>query len=388
MKKGKEKGKFEEEVRSKLYDFESDTNTDDWERIVAKLPAGKTAKLFPLKKYLSVAAAIAVLSVLVGGLYYFNNEAGRHEGEEARRHEGTKARMEEDAKAGREEWAKVQMPEIHDDLSRSIGKSEGSNRIRLQKQEMDAPPLSELKREILSTLHTPHEKMPDVEFLQAEVKKWKVEKLIAATQPVEVVPEKSRRRWGFGVGGGRLGVSSTSNNFSGDMFAPSADYAVSNGLNTEFTNNNNLAYTALNKLRSNAVAYPTSIEHKMPVSFGLGVSYYLNDRWTLQSGLVYSMLRSNWTVDNVFNETNDYKQRLHYVGLPLSASYKLGQWKRLKFYASAGGMVEYNVAGRLKKVTIYDNEKLTENTSLKMKEPYFSVNSRLGVTCPIWRFIG
>jgi hypothetical protein len=39
-------------------------------------------------------------------------------------------------------------------------------------------------------------------------------------------------------------------------------------------------------------------------------------------------------------------------------------------------------------VTIYDNEKLTENTSLKMKEPYFSVNSRLGVTCPIWRFIG
>jgi hypothetical protein len=125
----------------------------------------------------------------------------------------------------------------------------------------------------------------------------------------------------------------------------------------------------------------------MPISFGFGINYYLNDRWTLQSGLNYTMLRSDWSIDQLITETNDYTQRLHFIGVPLSASYRLGQWKCLGFYASAGGMIEYNIAGNLNKNTFYKDEKLTETASLKMKEPLLSINSKIGIVYPVWRFI-
>jgi hypothetical protein len=95
------KGKFEETVRSKLYGFKSDTDADIWDMIAARLPAGKTVKLFPLKKYSAVAAAIAALTILAGGLFYFN----------ARRDEGAETRRSENAKVRMGEWAKVQIDE-------------------------------------------------------------------------------------------------------------------------------------------------------------------------------------------------------------------------------------------------------------------------------------
>jgi hypothetical protein len=143
----------------------------------------------------------------------------------------------------------------------------------------------------------------------------------------------------------------------------------------------------LRKVRSDNIPYTTDIQHKMPISLGLGVNYYLNDRWTLQSGLVFTILRSDWTVDKMVAEKSDYTQRLNYLGIPLSASYRLGQWKRIGFYASAGGMVEYNIDGSLKRTTLFNDDKLTENTSIKMKEPLFSVNSKIGIVYPVWRFI-
>jgi hypothetical protein len=202
------------------------------------------------------------------------------------------------------------------------------------------------------------------------------------------------RRWGVGIGGGQIGVSSNTGSFGGNLLAPNTDYAYMStpqedqGKFINSTPNHIGNYGGLRSFSSNNIPYTNDIKHRMPVSLGLGASYYLNDRWTLQSGLVYSMLRSDWSIDNVAWETDDYTQRLHFIGVPLSASYKLGQWKRLRFHASAGGMVEYNVAGKMTKTTTYDNEKFMTNISLKMKEPYFSINTKINVSYPVWRFIG
>ena len=58
------------------------------------------------------------------------------------------------------------------------------------------------------------------------------------------------------------------------------------------------------------------------------------------------------------------------------------------FYASAGGQVELNVAGKVCTDLYSPVEKLKSVTEKeRMKEPYFSVNARVGVSYPIIRFL-
>ena len=83
------------------------------------------------------------------------------------------------------------------------------------------------------------------------------------------------------------------------------------------------------------------------------------------------------------------KQKLHFIGIPVSVAYQLAEWKQIHFYLSAGGKVEVGVGGQLR-TDIYSatNEKLkTFAEKERMKEPYFSVNGRIGASYPLLRFL-
>ena len=79
--------------------------------------------------------------------------------------------------------------------------------------------------------------------------------------------------------------------------------------------------------------------HYQPVRFGLSLRYCLNDRWSLEGGLVYTRLSSDITtmVDGVTSLT---EQRLNYIGLPLNISYNLWKSNHFGLYVTAGGMIE------------------------------------------------
>ena len=68
-----ENGKWEALIRSKIYDFESETKPEDWDALSAKLNGGKTVRLIPVRKYiLTATAAAAVIALLIiGGLKLF-----------------------------------------------------------------------------------------------------------------------------------------------------------------------------------------------------------------------------------------------------------------------------------------------------------------------------
>ena len=128
------------------------------------------------------------------------------------------------------------------------------------------------------------------------------------------------------------------------------------------------------------------MKHKTPVSVGMSVSYSLNNRFALVTGLNYSLLSSSWeTTDTYHNKTS---QKLHFIGVPLSLSYKIAEWKRFQVYAAAGVMTEVNVSGKLvtKK---YMHKELYEKESehIRMKEWMWSVNARAGVSYPLLRFV-
>ena len=81
-----------------------------------------------------------------------------------------------------------------------------------------------------------------------------------------------------------------------------------------------------------------AMDHRLPVSVGLNVRKYLTPRLGVETGLVYSYLRSQAQIEGAFGY--QYTQKVHYLGIPLSLTYSVLDRKRLDFYFIGGVMVE------------------------------------------------
>ena len=195
--------------------------------------------------------------------------------------------------------------------------------------------------------------------------------LLADAAPVKTEKKVRAKRWSFGMGGGSVSAG-TSNSLNA--------YALKNTLMTD------QELLQLNSPYFNSQSPKTNIRHKTPVSIGLGVSYSINDRFSLQSGLNYTFLSSEWETGAIYH--GETKQKLHFIGIPLSLSYKIAEWKRIQFYAAAGAMTEINVAGKLNaKIFVENNEIRHEKKHIRMKEWMWSVNARAGASYPLLRFL-
>ncbi len=88
------------------------------------------------------------------------------------------------------------------------------------------------------------------------------------------------------------------------------------------------------------------IKHKPSFSAGMTLKRELSKHFALETGLIYTQLNSELSG----NTDSYYKQdqKLHYIGIPLKASYTLLDTGKFDMYASAGGMLEKCVAGKMK----------------------------------------
>ena len=93
------------------------------------------------------------------------------------------------------------------------------------------------------------------------------------------------------------------------------------------------------------VGYEERQNHRQPISFGLSVSYQLLPRLAIQTGIVYTRLKSEFV--NVLNYTPiEKEQTLYYIGVPLSVQYRLWRYGGLNVYATGGGQADWNVKAR------------------------------------------
>lgn len=140
-------------------------------------------------------------------------------------------------------------------------------------------------------------------------------------------------KWQFGVGtsGNMTRYSST----NGIMPVRYSDVAMAQGSSN--------AYFSAEPLQRDC---KETTKHNMPVSFGTTVSYALNDRLALTSGLVYTLATSSFEHGTSSNASKD-EQTLHYVGIPLSASYTIWGNSWLKTYVNAGGQADFNVSAKV-----------------------------------------
>ena len=88
-----------------------------------------------------------------------------------------------------------------------------------------------------------------------------------------------------------------------------------------------------------------SYDHDRPIKVGLSVKYNIDNRWSISSGLTYSYLRSSFDYSEG-KMSGSGVQKLHYVGLPLAASYNVVSAQRLKVYLTAGGEMQKLVSGK------------------------------------------
>ena len=85
-------------------------------------------------------------------------------------------------------------------------------------------------------------------------------------------------------------------------------------------------------------------DHNHPIKVGMSVKYCIDNRWSLSSGLTYSYLRSTFDYSEGKVSASGV-QKLHYVGIPLAASYNVLSGKKLKLYLTAGGEMQKLVSG-------------------------------------------
>lgn len=144
---------------------------------------------------------------------------------------------------------------------------------------------------------------------------------------------------------------------------------------------------AFNSQYTREEAY-TDVNHQQPITFGLTLKYNLSDRWSMASGLTYSLLSSQLRSESK-NYFYDDTQTLHYLGVPLNVAYSFWQNNKISTYFSVGGLVEKNITGNLKSNYYIDNElEVSTNKRVTSRELQWSVNSALGIEYQISDKIG
>lgn len=365
MKKG-DRDNIDDLFRSKLYDFEVETAPEDWDAIEKRLTRPSIPFYRKYKYQWMAAAAVATLLVLSFGIPWNRQEEElvkiaqevKQEAEKQMNDKEWVAAVTENQEAVAEEEEKPKQRSLR---PRLLSVNARTNNVPAVKASSEVP----VEEEVTDDSHEDNIEEQIIEEVQPVQTRTVVDK---EEKPTKAEPKP--RKWGFGMGAGSL---SAGNNSSVNAFALRSS-AVTN------------EYLSLMNASSFEQLPKTDVKHKMPLSFGLSASRYLTDRWSLQAGLSYSYLVSEWTTNKTYRAESE--QRLHFLGVPVAVTYKIAEWNRFMFYASAGGQVELNVAGKVCTDLYSPVEKLKSVTEKeRMKEPYFSVNARVGVSYPIIRFL-
>ncbi|MHB9056335.1 MAG: outer membrane beta-barrel protein [Paludibacteraceae bacterium] len=161
----------------------------------------------------------------------------------------------------------------------------------------------------------------------------------------------------------------------GNLNAPGKE----NPMNTYYTGNLNLVRSEIVSnyaMVLNANEY-SEARHLPPLSVGVTVVKPLNDIFSLESGLVYTYLKSEYFRPGLTDAKGVLQ--LHYLGVPLNLRAKLLNKPGWDVYFSAGGMVEKGLRAIYNQQT--EGEFVTTNTDVRsgIDGVQWSVDGAMGI---------
>lgn len=97
----------------------------------------------------------------------------------------------------------------------------------------------------------------------------------------------------------------------------------------------------------------TITHHRLPLSIGLSLNKMIGSRWAVGTGLQYTQLYSETQAGNTYTWEQQL-QRLHYLGIPLRATWYPVRNNHWAIYGTAQTMLELPLSGTLRQNTIVD----------------------------------
>lgn len=135
----------------------------------------------------------------------------------------------------------------------------------------------------------------------------------------------------------------------------------------------------------------TNSTYDIPLSFGAGVRVELSHKWSIGTGVNYSMLSrkffGTYTKVNDFgivesSTSSDIRNTQHYIGLPVNAFYDIVNSRNVNLYAYAGGTIEKCITDR------YDILGTAIVHKEKVQGVQISANAGIGVGFKVGRNLG
>lgn len=121
-----------------------------------------------------------------------------------------------------------------------------------------------------------------------------------------------------------------------------------------------------------------TVKHHQPIKFGVSFRYNLKPRWNIQTGLTYSYLLSEFS-EECAHQSEQTKQKLHYIGIPVQVGYQVWKKKRFNGYIALGGQAEKLVSGKATTLCWQNNEYWHSYTkSVSDKHLLFSALASVG----------
>ena len=103
-------------------------------------------------------------------------------------------------------------------------------------------------------------------------------------------------------------------------------------------------------------------QHDKPITFGISLTKNIGKNWSLGTGIQYSLLKSKFTLGEGEYFINRV-QKVHYLGIPLSTSYKWFNSKNWSAYSSVGIIFNIPMYGK-------NNEQYVTGTTVPYKDSW------------------
>ena len=131
----------------------------------------------------------------------------------------------------------------------------------------------------------------------------------------------------------------------------------------------------------------TESTYGIPLSFGLGARFYLSNRFSVGTGLTYSLLVRSFNgtyIDGAQHVTGDVRHSIQYVGIPLNLYYDILDTDLLQLYLFGGGAAEKAISNKY----LIQNGPDPINYSTKVPGLQWSADLGLGIQFRLTNHVG
>ena len=357
---------FCEIIKDKLANYTLPVDDDSWDKIAEQLnPAPRKRIQWRWIAALAVAASIALLFLLLP----MNKKTYHHEA--TSQFSGHEKTIVQDVPE-----KEILQPALQPNAENPpvIKKSQPHARLAENNLTTEVIPEEEIVEENPVVIF-PEEKEPSAPEKHPIALNFHIDSGKETQEPASKHKNRKSIRFSFGSGGNLL----ADNTSSKDLAFSSEDY-----LNSGFAYYKVAAQNVANSLTEDILANEnySDVTYHLPLSFGVTIKKELNQRFAIESGIVYSFLMTT------FNRESPLKSKanlqLHYIGIPLNIHTHIfgNRFSPLEVYLSAGGMIEKGILSHFTQKTYYsdiDNSEKTIASNEKIKGLQWSLGISPGV---------